>query len=202
MTSSDDDFDTDERTRQLLRALDPARSLPHADAHALASLLEDTMSQTHTAQHPRRVGPRAAVLLACAVGAALLLAVAALVSDGDDQPTAKQTVTTLDVGPALATKCMAPSADLVARQAIAFEGTVITVTDDLVTLAASHFYHGNATDLVTVSKPDLGMSELPVDFQVGKAYLVGATDGHVSICGLSGPAADELRALYTEAFGK
>ncbi|WP_330252816.1 hypothetical protein OG874_43380 [Nocardia sp. NBC_00565] len=211
MTNSDNGFDADEQTRQQLRALDPARSLPPADADALASLLEDTMNQPHTDPTTTRLhrgGPPRTVLIAAAAAAAVL-AIATVVTHGDDKPaghpdtsTAKQTVTALSVGPGVAAKCMPPSAEIVARQAIAFEGKVTNVTDNLVTLEATHFYSGTATDLVTVTKPDLGMSELPVDFQLGQTYVVGATDGHVSICGLSGLATDDLRALYEEAFGK
>jgi hypothetical protein len=210
---NDPEFDVDDPTRQELRAIDPARSLPPADADAMASLLEDTMSQPTYEPDQHRTGtglPRG--VLGVGVAAAAILAVVTLATNGnDDKPakhpsaarsTATQTVTKLSAGAAGDAKCMMPSAKFVAKQTVAIEGTVVSVKNGIVTIKPSHFYAGRATDLVTVDAPDLGMSELPVDFQVGKDYIVGSTDGHVSICGLSGLATNELRALYVEAFGK
>ena len=40
------------------------------------------------------------------------------------------------------------------------------------------------------------------EFVVGESYIVGANDGQVAICGLTGPADDAtLRGLYEQAFG-
>ena len=39
-----------------------------------------------------------------------------------------------------------------------------------------------------------------VKFEDGKRYLVSATDGEVSICGLSAPWSQRLAGLYAQAF--
>ncbi|RNL61971.1 hypothetical protein EFK50_09070 [Nocardioides marmoriginsengisoli] len=209
---TDDGFDADDETRRQLHALDPARSLAPADADALAQILEDTMSQsthepangTDPARNVRRLallGGAAAAVLALAVGVGISLA------DDDDPakspgPGVDLTVTKLTAGPPVSAKCMAPEASSIAAQEIAFEGEVTEIADGVVTLTALQFFQGPATDLVEVAEPDQTMSEMPVDFQVGKVYLVGATRGEVSICGLSGLATDDLRILYDEAFAK
>lgn len=203
------DFDADEETRRLLKAVDPAHSLPPADADALASLLEDTMnSPAHDSRSTS--APKRSRLLVLGGAAAAMVAIAAGVVIGargsEEDPTtssnAQQTVTELSGGEAALGKCMPPTAELVANQEIAFEGTVTEISDEVVTLEVDEFYQGTPTDLVTVTKPDLGMSEMPVDFQLGQTYLVGATDGVVPICGTSGLATEDLKALYAEAFGK
>lgn len=208
-------FDADDETRRLLHAADPAHHLRQVDPAQLTALLEDTMTTPHTdaPQHSNRTRLLVLVGAAAAVAAIAVGGVAALGNDdGDDRPdlsagststpatTTAPTVTTLHAGPAIAAKCAAPDPSFVSAQEVAFRGEVVSVTDDLVTLTASDFYQGTATDEVTVDRPDLGMSEMPVDFQVGETYLVGATDGRVSICGLSGLATPALQALYDEAF--
>ena len=40
-----------------------------------------------------------------------------------------------------------------------------------------------------------------VRFRRGERYLVSATDGEVSVCGLSAPWSQPLADLYAEAFG-
>lgn len=198
--------ESDDAVRARLGALDPARALPPLDQAALADLMEETMSQTRnesaepstSTAKPRRAGwmlGAAAATIALAVGTGVVL------NHGNDSMQAP-TTTKLNAGPAVAVKCKVPSADDVAAQEIAFEGTVVSIADGVVTLDPITFYKGPATDRVRVDEPDRNMTEMPVDFKVGEKYIVGATDGFVSICGLSGPATDELRALYDEAFGR
>ena len=140
------------------------------------------------------------LLGAAAATVALVVGTGVVLNHGDDGKPAP-TTTKLTEGP-VAAKCKVPAAADVAGQGIAFEGTVVSIANGVVTLKPSTFYKGDATDLVTVDEPDLNMTEMPVEFIVGKTYIVGATDGFVSICGLSGLATDELRALYDEAFGR
>lgn len=211
MTDHQPGFAADDETRRVLGASDPAHHLPRADPAQLTSLLEDAMNQQHPEHdhenHPTRT--RLLVLAGAAAAVAAVAVVAVTALGHDEQPkqpdraaAAKPapTVTALHAGPAVAAKCAAPQPSFVSAQEVAFRGDVVSVTDDLVTLAATEFYAGAPTDEVTVDRPDLGMSEMPVDFQVGTTYLVGATDGRVSICGLSGPATADLQALYDEAF--
>lgn len=189
-----------DETHRMLHAADPARSLPPADPARVASLLEATMSTTPSDERSTR---SRLLLISGAAAAAVAAAIAVGVIKAGDPvpPAASRSVTVLSLG-AAAGKCAVPSADRVGAQPVAFEGTVTGVKDGVVTLAPSRFFRGSATDLVTVAEPDLAVSEMPVDFQVGQTYLVGATDGQVSICGLSGPATTELRALYEAAFPK
>ncbi|MCZ4500401.1 MAG: hypothetical protein JWQ74_2956 [Marmoricola sp.] len=150
-------------------------------------------------------------------GVGLLVAAAVVigfaVTRGDDDPgsagpsatagtTAPRTpsITELGTARAVAAKCMAPTAAMAQSQPFAFEGRVTTIENGLVTLEPTRFFVGAKTDLVTVNEPDQAMSESPVPFEVGEAYIVGATEGQVSICGLSGPATPRLRALYEQAF--
>lgn len=208
-------FDADDETRRLLHAADPAHRLQPADPARLSALLEDTMTTPDTQTDPQtdtRTGPRPArtrllVVLGAAAAVAAVAVVGVTALSGDDDRTApaastteEPSVTALHAGPAVAAKCAAPQASFVTAQQVAFRGEVVSVSDDLVTLTASEFYTGTPTDQVTVDRPDLGMSEMPVDFRVGETYLVGATDGRVSICGLSGLATPELQALYDDAF--
>ncbi len=212
----------DDEIRRLMHDADPGRTLLPADPDALNSLLEDTMSQ-HNPETSTNAGTESDDLsrrrkahraLIAGIAAAVVIGVVGVVvalslddpaqdpaQDPAEVPSAGAATTTkLVAGPAVEAKCAAPDAGAVAGQPIALEGKVISKTDELVTLEAIRFYNGTPTDLVQVDKPDLGVTEMPVDFQVGSTYLVGAIDGQVSICGLSGLATDELRALYEKAF--
>lgn len=155
---------------------------------------------------PERRGVRRSTLLV-GVAAAAALAVVTLVAGNSHHKSAprtapKLTVTALRAPAGIEAKCMVPSADRIATQQIAFEGTVVAIKDGTVTLDPSHFFNGTATDRVSVAAPDLNMTELPVNFQLGQTYIVGATGGQVSLCGMSGLATADLRALYQQAFAK
>ena len=199
----------DDDIRDRLHAADPARSLTPYDEPALTKLLEDTVNQpVNQSLNETAPGRGRVYLLAGAAAAMVAIAVGVgiAVGSGDDErskeanPGTGTSVTALTAGPAAAAKCRVPSPEMVASQEVAFEATVLSVRDGVVTLDPSKFFAGPETDRVTVDQPDLGMSERPVDFQVGEDYLVAATEGSVSICGLSGPATDDLRALYEAAF--
>ena len=99
-------------------------------------------------------------------------------------------------------RCMVPTAQALANETTAFEGAVTELEDGLATLDVHHWYTGGEADQVTVAAPDADMQELlvAVDFEVGKSYLVSATDGQVSLCGFTAEKTPELEALYAEAF--
>lgn len=196
-----------------LRAADPASSLPPADPHRVARLLEDVMSTELTTEN-RATGTRdrspltwlvaaAAVLIIAGVG---LFAVLAQNEDPPAPPTAAddQTVTELTApGPeAYAAKCMVPNAEVLAQQQVAVDATVTSIADGVVTLTVGEWYAGDPTDLVRVQAPEAEMQELvgAVDFQEGGRYLVSATDGSVTVCGFSAPWSEDLAALYGQAF--
>lgn len=117
---------------------------------------------------------------------------------GTDDPT----VTVLSVPSALPGRCMVPNADTLSRSPLAFDGTVEDVADGTVTLNSTTFYAGEQTDLVTVESSPEALAALigAVEFEVGQRYLVSASDGQVTVCGLSGPFSPELENLYREAF--
>ncbi|HYF73017.1 MAG TPA: hypothetical protein VD864_09355 [Nocardioides sp.] len=199
--------------RDRLRSLDPAASLPPADPTRVARLLEDVMSTELTTENratgTRQRGPltwlvaAAAVLIIAGVG---LFAVLGHDEDPAAPPTAERTLTVTDLNApsaaAYAAKCMVPNAEVIAEQSVAFEGTVTSVADGMVTLTVDHWYAGGSTDLVRVQAPPDEMQALvgAVEFERGGRYLVSATDGRVTVCGFSARYSSDLAALYEQAF--
>src|SRR5918994_7120386 len=175
---SDDPEDTDDTGLfERLRAHDPAASLPPADPAEVARLLEDAMS--HDLDTPaRRRTP-----LTWLVAAAALLVIAGVgvyaVMGGDDGPqvpTAQDpapTVVELTARPPVAGRCAVPTAELLANQETAFDGTVSAVTDGTVTLDVTEWYRGGPADQVTVDAPPADMQALvqAADFKAGQRYL-------------------------------
>lgn len=214
MTGWHDDTEPDALLRERLRAADPAASLPPADPERVARLLEDVMSTELTTEN-RETGTRDRGPLTWLVAAAAVLIIAGVglfgVLNHDDDPAAPptaaraRTVTELTApsAAAYAAKCMVPNADILAQQTVAFEGTVTAVTDAMVTLNVGRWYAGGPTELVRVQAPPADLSQLlgAVDFERGGRYLVSATDGRVTVCGLSAPYTSDLAALYDQAFG-
>ena len=203
---------TDE-LRARLRSADPAASLPPADPAGVARLLEDVMSTELTTEN-RETGTRDRGPLTWLVAAAAVLIIAGAglfgILNHDDDPAAPptaaddKTVTELTApsAAAYAAKCMVPNADLIGQQTVAFAGTVTVVVDGMVTLAVGHWYTGDPTDLVRVQAPPADLQQLigAVSFEPGERYLVSATDGRVTVCGMSAPWSADLAALYDQAF--
>lgn len=211
----------DDALRARLHATDPARTLPPVDADRAARLLEETMrtdAEQDTEPMPaREAGTRHRNPLTWVVAAAAVLIIAGVAVFGvlrhDDAatgptaaptPVSRQTTTELSA-PAQAAyraRCMPPSAATLSRQTLAVDATVRSIDGGLVTLEPTHFYAGDATDLVTIRSP---RTELPallsaVQFQQGGRYLVSASGGTVSVCGLSAPWSADLAGLYHRAF--
>ena len=206
---------TDDEMLDRMRSLDPAASLPPAGPAQVDRLLEDAMSHdvdTRDTDGPE-TDPRRRTPLTWLVAAAAVLVIAGVgafaVFGGDEEPTATPpdetaaTVLELSAKPPSAGKCAMVSAELLAMQETAFDGTVTSIADGLVTLEVGHWYRGGDTDLVTVQAPPAEMQALiqGADFQGGQRYLVAANDGFVTACAMSAPYSDELAALYAEAYG-
>lgn len=203
----------DDELRARLRASDPATSLPPADPTRVARLLEDVMSTELTTEN-RETGTHGRSPLTWLVAAAAVLIIAGVATFGllghDDDPAAPptaaddKTVTELSAPGAAAyhARCMVPNADVVSRQTVAFDGTVTTLADGVVTLTPTHWYAGGETDLVRVQAPADVMRQLvgAVRFEDGGRYLVSATDGQVTVCGFSAPYSADLAAVYEQAF--
>ncbi len=189
-----------------LRAADPAASLAPADPGRTARLLEDTMTPDQDTPVRRRsplawLVAAAAVLVIAGVGAFAFLG-------GDDSavPSADEpppSVLTLSARPPTAAKCLVVSPAALQQQEVAFDGTVNSITEGLVTLDVSHWYLGGNADQVTVEAPTADLQALvqAANFEVGERYLVSATGGSVSVCGFTAPYSPDLAALYDEAFG-
>jgi hypothetical protein len=218
--------DDDQLLRDQLRALDPAASLPAAEPTRVARLLEATRSDERdsdlpetraTGVHERSrltwlVAAAAVLLIAGVVGAIVLLergtdevpaAGPGASADAGGASAGAATVTTLSVPPSAgAGRCAVPSADILARQSLAFDGVVTEITDGLITLTPSIFYAGDPTDVVRVEAPPEVLQQLllAVEFEVGSRYLVSASQGQVSVCGYSGPWSPDLEQLFVEAF--
>jgi hypothetical protein len=203
---------TDDELLARLRAADPAALLAPAVPNRTARLLEDTMRDDLSTES-RATGARGRGPLTWLLAAAAVLVIAgvgvfgvAMLADDERAPRAEDplTVTALraPAASAYAARCMAPSARTVAQQSIALEGTVDDLTDDLVTLTPTRWYHGAPTDQVTITAPAPRLADLigAARFEVGRSYLVSATHGQVTVCGLTAPYSTELAALYAEAF--
>lgn len=205
---------TDDELLARLRAADPAASLPPADPSRVARLLEDTMTDDLPTES-RATGTHGRGPLTWLLAAAAVLIIAGVgvfgvtMFGGDeggvapravDQPSA--TELRAPAASAYAARCMPPSARTIGNQTVAFEGTVDEVGDGLVLLTPTRWYHGTPTDRVTIEAPAAELADLvgAARFQAGRSYLVSATRGQVTVCGLTAPYSDELAALYAEAF--
>jgi hypothetical protein len=207
----------DDQLRDLVQSRDPAASLPPADPDRVARLLEGTMThdvETPAPDHSRpKADPRRRTPLTWLVAAAAVLVIAGVgafaIFGGDREPqrvpdAVDERVTTLELaaGPPVGGRCAMVSADRLAFQETAFEGTVTTIKGRAVTLRVDHWYRGGDTDYVTVAGPADHLRALvqSVTFERDGRYLVTASGGEVSVCGYSAPYSDDLAALYAEAF--
>lgn len=87
--------------------------------------------------------------------------------------------------------------------ALAFEATVDRIEGDQVYMDVDTRYVGDVAEVVRIPQQpsDLPSEMTPGAFVVGTSYLLSITpDGYIAACGQSGPATDELRAIYDEAF--
>ena len=102
-------------------------------------------------------------------------------------------------------RCMAPSADVLGKADVAFDGTVLSVEHGLVDLEVSRWYRGAGDadgGLATVRAQSGAMQALigAVAFEEGGRFLVAGIDGELMVCGLSAPYDEALAGLYEEAF--
>lgn len=99
-------------------------------------------------------------------------------------------------------RCAAPDASFIAAADQAFLGTVTAIDGDVVTISTTDVYSGAVGETVQVTAFQSSFPAMvqSVSFKVGQSYLVSATDGMVSMCGLSGPASGDLSKLYDQAF--
>lgn len=104
---------------------------------------------------------------------------------------------------AYSARCMAPTAELIGTQGMAFDGTVTSIDEGVVQLEVGHWFHGgDGNPTVEVRAPADALQTLlsAVAFEEGERFLVSASRGSVTVCGLSAPYSPRLERLYERAF--
>ena len=211
MTDHDDDL----RTR--LSRLDPAPASEPVDPSTsprARELLERTVQtpvQVRTEDRPRRVWRKPATLTAAAI-AVVVLGVGAVIASSGGSSSKPQTTLPPRAKTVLALKapgaarpglntCIQFSVDTLKTHPVAFGGTVTAIADTTVTLTVDHWYKGGTADVVTIARTSTNPAfEGGVDFEVGKHYLVTASDGTVTTCGFTGENTPDLERAFAEAF--
>ncbi|MFN4002408.1 hypothetical protein [Microcella sp.] len=195
--------DDDRSLREQLRGADPARDLaplpPTWLDHRMEQIMTDTTTPAVPARSARRTWiPIAGVAAALAIGAAIAVPLAI-----GGTPTVEPLA--LPEGGGLASgSCLTVDAAGLLAQEQAFAARVLTVEGDIVTFEVTERFAGDVADRITVPQVDelTTSTDFSLEpFAAGDSYLVTATDGTISACGLSGPDTPELRALFVEAFG-
>jgi hypothetical protein len=84
----------------------------------------------------------------------------------------------------------------------AFAGTVVKITDSVVTLEVTRWFAGGDASVVEVEyTPGFEALIGTPAFAVGQSYLITAANGVVNGCGYSGLATPEYLAAFEQAFG-
>lgn len=204
---------TDDELRAALAAADPARSaaLDPMTSPRARELLERAMTSdlsTPTTTGPTRAArPSRTPWLAAAAAAVVLAGAGAayLAAVGDDPAPAgsggELVLAAPDVDP-ISLSCLPVSAEALAGLPVALAGTVSSVDAAEVRLDVTRWYRGGDVGTVVLRNAEARLQALlgTPDFQVGEDYLVSASEGAISVCGLTGPAGPELQAAYDEAF--
>jgi hypothetical protein len=197
----------DELVRTLRRA-DPAALLTPLDPEQRSRLLEDVMTEhtatTDPAPAPAARNRRRKVLIGAAAAVVILGGGATwALSGGNDTPARQPTALSMAAGGPASLDCVALTPELVAQAATAFEGTVTSIENGVVTLRNTHTFKGDVAPTVTVAQGTGSVVDgAPVTFAPNTTYLIAAgPDGTVGGCGPSGPASPELRTLFDRAFG-
>lgn len=196
--------------RDRLAGIDPARDVATEgpttpSARSRLERIMHTDTDTTTTGTSTRFGGR--LRLAAAAAALVVATVGAVVlaggGGGDDEPVASGPPVELSLGASDSMmSCMPVDAAILADMPLAFAGTATSVDGETVTLEVEEWFTGG--DAATVVLQSQSGMEALIDgfaFEEGGEYLVSATEGTVNFCGYSGPATDELRAVYDAAFG-
>lgn len=204
---------TDDDLRAALAAADPARSAdldpltsPRARELLERAMTSDPSTDSSTSPQVERTRSRRPWLAAAAAAVVLTGAGGAWLaygSDPADQPSGEQLVLAVPEGDPLTMSCLPVSAEVLAGLPLALAGKVSSVNAAEVRLDVTRWYRGGPESTVVLRNADERLQALlgTPDFQVGQDYLVSASDGSISVCGLTGPASPELQAAYDEAFG-
>ena len=196
--------DDDRALRDQLRAADPARSLPPASPtwldHRMEQIMTDHSPATVTPTVPRRASRRWMPVVGVAAGLAIAAAIVVPLVVGGPEPTVEALQPPLG-GDLASGSCLRLEPATVAAQEQAFAATVLQIQGDTVLLEVTERFAGDVADRVAVTQVDAITSDFSgVPFEVGQSYLVGAVDGTISGCGVTGADSAELRAVYDAAF--
>jgi hypothetical protein len=168
-------------------------------------LLEEIMSTPVTEEPDTRLKP-SRWLIGVAAAAALVVAVGgaiALTGETSGDPVAQDPPLVLNAGGEdVMASCIMFSVEELAKAQVAFEGTVVTVEGDAVTLDVGEWFKGGEASQVVLNAPQ-GLEALIAGFpfEVGSQYLITAYDGNVNYCGFSAPSTPEMKAAFEQAFG-
>lgn len=198
--------DDDRELRQQLGAADPARALAPLPATWLDHRMEQLMTDTSTATAPEAATParsripRWMPVAGATAAVAIAAAIAAPLALGGTQPTVEQ-LAAPEGGGLASGSCLALDPATIAAQDQAFAATVLEVDGGTVVLEVTETFAGEVADRVEVPQVDATSSDYSgVPFAVGGDFLVGALDGTITGCGVTGEDSPELRAFYDAAF--
>ncbi|SDM94247.1 hypothetical protein SAMN05216368_10323 [Cryobacterium flavum] len=198
--------DDDRALRDQLRAADPARALPPASPTWLDHRMEQIMTDqsvttsTVTPEAPRRAFRRWMPVAGVAAGLAIAAAIVVPLVLGGPEPTVESLQPSMGGGLASGS-CLVLEPATVAAQEQAFAATVLQIQGNTVVLEVTERFVGEVADRVEVAQIDTMTSDFSgVPFEVGQSYLVGAIDGTITGCGVTGADSAELRAVYDAAF--
>lgn len=198
--------DDDRELRQQLGAADPARALAPLPATWLDHRMEQLMTDTSTATAPESAAPtrsripRWMPVAGAAAAVAIAAAIVAPLALGGTQPTVEQ-LAAPEGGGLASGSCLALDPATIAAQDQAFAATVLEVDGGTVVLEVTETFAGEVADRVEVPQVDATSSDYSgVPFAVGGDFLVGALDGTITGCGVTGEDSPELRAFYDAAF--
>lgn len=198
--------DDDRALRDQLRAADPARALPPASPtwldHRMEQLMTDQFlaTTTVTPEAPRGTFRRWRPVVGVAAGVFIAAAIVVPLVLGGSEPTVEALQP--PVGGGLASgSCLVLEPATVAAQEQAFAATVLQIQGDTVLLEVTERFAGDVADRVEVAQVDAMTSDFSgVPFEVGQSYLVGAVEGTITGCGVTGADSAELRTVYDAAF--
>ena len=139
-------------------------------------------------------------MVGVAAGLAIAAAIVAPLVLGGPEPTVEALQPPMGEGLASGS-CLALEPATVAAQQQAFAATVLQIQGDTVLLEVMERFAGDVADRVEVAQVDATTSDSSgVPFDGGQSYLVGAVDGTITSCGVTGADSTELRAVYDAAF--
>lgn len=211
-----DDFAADDQLRAMLSDLDPMSARVPVDPptsprarHQLEQVMSQGIEITESTTTAKRSFRGKTWLAAAAAIAAVAVGTTVAVTAGEDgggKPAVVAAPTVTELKPSgqdpMTAMCLMFDVNTLKQAGIAFGGTVTSIGDGKVTLKADRWFKGNPTDNVTIEVPP-GLDTAALDgvsFEMGKRFLISATDGVMGGCGYSGPADASYEKQFEQAF--